>query len=65
MPALRALFLLLGYFVQLQYDGFCFVICYFVMFCYFLLEACSFLKRNRKQVDLDGRGGGEEIGVKD
>lgn len=29
--------------------------------CYFL-EACSFLTRDRKGVDWDGRGGGEGLG---
>jgi hypothetical protein len=33
---------------------------YFVMFGCHLLEACSFLRRDRKEVDLEGKGGGEE-----
>ena len=32
------------------------------MFGCYLLEACSFLMRDRKGVDLDGRRGGEELG---
>jgi hypothetical protein len=32
------------------------------MFDYYLLEACSFLMRDRKGVDLDGRRCGEELG---
>lgn len=32
------------------------------MFCCYLSEARSFLMRDRKEVDLDGRGGGEEPG---
>ena len=32
------------------------------MFGCYLLEACSFLMRDRKGVDLDGRDGGEELG---
>ena len=38
------------------------VLSYFVMVCCYLLEACSFLVRHRKGVDLDGRGSGEELG---
>jgi hypothetical protein len=32
------------------------------MFCDSLSEACSFLMRDRKGVDQDGRGCGEELG---
>ena len=32
------------------------------MFGCYLLEACSFLMRDRKGVDLEGKGGGEELG---
>ena len=32
------------------------------MFGCFLLEACSFLMKDRKGVDLEERGGGEELG---
>jgi hypothetical protein len=35
---------------------------YVVVFSYYLLEACYFLMRDRKKVDLNGRGGGEELG---
>ena len=35
---------------------------YFFLFGCYLLEACSFLMRDRKGVDLDGRDGGEELG---
>jgi hypothetical protein len=38
------------------------ILFYFVMFCCYLLEACSFLRRDRKEVDLDGRRGREELG---
>lgn len=38
------------------------IIFYFVMFGCFLLEACYFLMRNKKGVDLERRGGGEELG---
>lgn len=32
------------------------------MFYYYPLEACSFLMWDRKGVDPDGKGGGEELG---
>lgn len=32
------------------------------MFCYYVLEVCSFLMRNRKEVDLDIKGGREYLG---
>lgn len=32
------------------------------MFCYYVLEVCSFLMRNRKEVDLDVKGGREYSG---
>lgn len=35
---------------------------FFILLYYNPLEAC-FLMRDRKQVDLDGRGGGEDLGV--
>lgn len=38
------------------------IIFYFVMFCYYLLGACSFLMRDRKGMDRDGRRCGEELG---
>ena len=38
------------------------LIFYFVMFGCYLLGACSFLMRDRKGVDLEGKGGGEELG---
>lgn len=46
VSALGALFLLLGFLFQLQCDGFCFMF-YFVMFGCYLLEACSFLMRDK------------------
>lgn len=55
-----ALFFLLLCLVQLF--PFYLTVFYFVMFCCCLLEAHSFLMRDRKGVDLDGRGGGEELG---
>lgn len=38
------------------------IVFYFVIFYYCLLEADCFLVRDRKGVDLDGRGYGEELG---
>lgn len=32
------------------------------MFCSYLLESCPFLKRDRKGVDPEGKGGGEDLG---
>lgn len=32
------------------------------MLCFYLLEACSFLVRDRRGVDLEGRRGGERTG---
>lgn len=46
-----ALLLLLICFVQILCDDFCFVLFFY---CY-LFEACSFLKRERKGVNPDGR----------
>lgn len=45
-------------------DGFPFILLCFtlVMFCCYLSEARSFLMRDRKEVDLDGRGGREALG---
>jgi hypothetical protein len=40
-----------------------FIIFYFVRFGCYLLEACSFLMRDRKGLDLEGRGGWEDLGV--
>lgn len=59
VPSLGTL-LLLGCCVQLE----CFIVFYFVMFDCHLVEACSSLMRDRKEVDLRdrGRGGGEEVG---
>lgn len=60
------LFLLLGCLVQPQSDEFYLIIVYFVMFCHFLLGACSLLTRDRKGVDSKGREQrrGELEGVK-
>lgn len=59
VSSLRIL-LLLGSCVHLG----CFIVFYFVMFDCHLLEACSCLMSNRKEVDLRnrGRGGEEELG---
>lgn len=38
-----------------------FIIFYFIRYGYYLLETCSFLKRDRKKMDR-GRGSGEELG---
>lgn len=35
---------------------------YFVMFGFYLLEACSFLKRDRKGLGPEGKGGREDLG---
>lgn len=32
------------------------------MFCCYLLEGCSYQMRDRKRMDLNWRGGGEELG---
>lgn len=54
------------YFILLLVLGFFWYISAFVLsiFCLIIhpLEACCFLTRGRKQVGLDGRGGGEEVG---
>lgn len=41
---------------------FYFIIFYFVRFCCYLLDACSFLIKDINGVDPDGRGGREEVG---
>lgn len=39
------------------------VLCYFfALFDCYLLESCSFLLRDRKIVDLEGKGRGKELG---
>lgn len=53
-------FLLLVCLTQPQYDA-C-ILFYFILFCYYLWEACSFLKRDRKTMDPDGGGGREDKG---
>lgn len=60
MPFLGVLLLLLVCLVQ--YDCFSLIIFCFVRLCN-LLEACSFLRSvsNRKGLDLNGAGGGEEL----
>lgn len=64
VPSHGTLVLLLGFLVQLQRDGFYFIftIFYFVMFGCYLLYACSFLMRDRKEVGLDRREDGEKLG---
>lgn len=42
-----------------------FVLSYFVMFCCYLLDLCSFLTRDRKIMDPHGRGDREELGEKE
>lgn len=39
-----------------------FIISYFAMFGCYLLETCSFLRRNSRGVDPKGRGNGKELG---
>lgn len=54
---------LFGYYVQLLYDSLCLLyltLFYFVMLGFCLLEACAFVMRDRKGVDLERKGGGEE-----
>lgn len=51
----------MSWLVQLQCDGFCFIILYVVMFCCYSLEAWSFLLRERKVVYPDGRRGEEQL----
>jgi hypothetical protein len=53
--AIEVRFLLQVCFTQFQCDSFCFilVILYFIIFCCCLLEACSFIIRDRKRVDPD------------
>ena len=51
MPAPGILFFLLDFHVHLQFDSFCFILLYSVIFECYLLEACSFLMRGRKRVD--------------
>ena len=59
----RGTLFLLGCYVQLSILKLLLhLIFYFVIFGCYLLEACSFLMRHKKEMDLDGRGGGEEIG---
>lgn len=63
-PVLGTLFLPLGCRLQLQRNGFCFIFSYFyfdIFGCY-VLEICSFLITDRKEVDPEGRGGVEELG---
>lgn len=45
-----------------MFNFFNLTIFYFVMFGGYLLEACPFLARDRKGVDVDRKGGGEELG---
>ena len=54
LPALEILLFLLGCLVQLQYVGFCLVLLYLFFYDFFLfscglLEAYSFLKRDRSR----------------
>lgn len=56
VPALGTLFLLSCSCVQLQHDIFCIILLYFtfVMVGCYCLEACSFLMKDRKGLDLEG-----------
>lgn len=57
MSSLVTIFLL-ACFVQVRYDGFHFILYNFVIFCCYLLEACTFIMRDR-----NGReSGGGELG---
>lgn len=39
-----------------------FFLLHYILFCYCLLETCSFLKKDRKEVDLNLKRGGEAMG---
>lgn len=52
------LFLLLGYLVQLQCEGFCLLLLYFVFLVWLLSLEGSFLMGDRGRVDLEERGTG-------
>lgn len=55
---------LLARLIQRQWDGFHFLTIFsFLRFCCYLLEACSFIKRDQKDIGPDKRGSGEELGV--
>lgn len=63
LPALGTLFLLLGCLVQAWYEGF---LLYLTAFCsavfgWDFLEACPFLKRKLRGVDMEERWDGEEL----
>ena len=47
-------------FVQFQCVGLC-----FTLFYHYPIEACWFSNEKQRGVDLDGRGGGEELGEVD
>lgn len=57
-----ALFFLLGCLARPQHDGFCFILYFILFFGCYLLQACSFLIRDRKRVDPEGREKGKELG---
>lgn len=57
----QGLFSLLVCLVQLWCYGF-YLVYFILLFCCYLLEVCSFPMRDRKEVDLDGRERGEELG---
>lgn len=38
------------------------IVFYYIMFGCYLIEACSFTMRDRKEADLGRRGSGEELG---
>jgi hypothetical protein len=54
VPALGTLCFLLGCCVQLGYNSFYFILIYCIMFHCCIWKACSFLMRDRKEVDLEG-----------
>lgn len=60
VPALLALFLLLGCLVQSWCDGFCFIISYFFLFGFYLLDACDFLMRQKENAT-GGEGKGQTL----
>lgn len=56
LPALKSLFLLLGYFDQSLYKDFCLALLFFVLYGCFLLEVRPFLERKQRGSDLGERG---------
>ena len=62
MPPIGSLFLLLGCCSQLQYDGFCFILLYFVLLCLVVLSlrGLLFSEGNLKRSGSEEGGGRTE-----